>query len=180
LGKDERGGDKLAGRKATVVNLTEQERQMLEQLVRRHTVGQQIALRAWVVLAAAEGKTSSQIRDEYHVTINTVRLWRDRWVKLQRISYDDLSAEERLEDTARTGAPSRITAEQRCKIEALACQKPEEHQRPITNWTAREIAAEIIHQGIVEQISPRHAARLLKRCRSKTALEPLLVDHQAG
>lgn len=170
----------MAGRKATVVNLSEQERQMLEQLVRRHRVGQQIALRARVILAAGEGKTSSQIRDEQHVTMNTVRLWRDRWVKLQTITYDDLSAEERLEDIARSGAPSRITPEQRCKIEALACQKPEEHQRPITNWTAREIAAEIIRQGIVEQISARHAARLLKRCRSKTTPEPLLADHKTG
>ena len=170
----------MAGRKATEVNLTELERQMLEQLVRRHTVGQQIALRTRVVLATAEGKTNSQIRDEYHVTINTVRLWRDRWVKLQTISYEDLNAEERLEDTVCPGAPSRITAEQRCKIEALACQKPEEHGRPITNWTTREIAAEIIRQEIVEKISPRHAARLLKRCRSKTTLEPLLADHQAG
>src|SRR4030042_9702 len=159
----------MAGRKATVVELTEQEQRSLQQLVRRHTGGQQIALRARVILAAAEGKTNSQIREELHITMNTVRLWRDRWVKLQSISFDDLSIEERLEDTARSGAPCRITPEQRCKIEALACQKPEEHQRPITNWTAREIAAEIIQQGIVETISPRHAARLLKRCRSKTA-----------
>jgi hypothetical protein len=62
-------------------------------------------------------------------------------------SYNDLITEEGLVDAARTGAPCRITADQRCKIEALACQKPEEHDRPITNWTTREIAAEIIQQG---------------------------------
>jgi putative transposase len=154
----------MPGPKATVVNLSEEERQSLEQLVRRHTTAQQIALRGRIILEAAKDKANSEIRDELGVTINTVRLWRDRWAASQSISLDDLSVAERLEDAPRPGAPSRISAEQRCQIEALACQKPEEHQRPITHWTAREIADEIIQQGIVEQISPRHAARLLKRC----------------
>jgi putative transposase len=161
------------------VNLSEEERQSLEQLVRRHTTAQQIALRARIILEAAKDRANSEIRDGLGVTINTVRLWRDRWVASQSISLDDLSVAERLEDAPRPGAPSRISAEQRCKIEALACQKPEEHQRPITHWTAREIADEIIQQGIVEQISPRHAARLLKRCQDQTASEPLLADNEA-
>jgi putative transposase len=154
----------MPGPKATQVQLSETEQQALEQLVRRRTTGQQIALRARIVLAAGAGKTNSQIRDEYHVTMLTVRLWRKRWVASQSIPLEELSAEERLEDAPRPGAPCRITADQRCKIEALACQEPEEHGRPITHWTAREIADEIIQQGIIEHISPRHAARLLKRC----------------
>jgi hypothetical protein len=96
--------------------------------------------------------------------LDTVRLWRGRWLDLQSIALKDLSVEERLQDLPRPGAPSRITADERCQIEALACEEPEEAGRPITNWTAREIADEIIQRGIVEHISPRHAARLLKRC----------------
>jgi len=41
--------------KATEVNLSEEERIGLEQLVRRHNVGQQIALRARIILAAGQG-----------------------------------------------------------------------------------------------------------------------------
>ncbi|MEO7839405.1 MAG: helix-turn-helix domain-containing protein [Anaerolineales bacterium] len=149
--------------KAQVVSLSGGERQGLEKLIKRHQVGQQIALRARIVLAAAQGLKNKAIAQTYDVTLDTVRLWRNRWVKLQDISLDDLSLEDRLADAPRPGAPAKITADQRCRIEALACEKPEESNRPITHWTAREIADELKKRKIVETISPRHAARLLKR-----------------
>jgi putative transposase len=149
--------------KAQIVNLSDAERNGLEKLIKRHQVGQQIALRARIVLAAAEGQKNKEIAQAYNVTLDTVRLWRNQWVKLQDISLDDLSLEDRLQDAPRPGAPARITADQRCQIEALACEKPEESDRPITHWTAREIADELKKRKIVDNISPRHAARLLKR-----------------
>jgi putative transposase len=149
--------------KAREVNLTEAERQGLEKLTKRHQIGQQIALRARIVLAAASGKKNKEIVEQYHITADTVRLWRNRWVDLQDIALADLSIEDRLQDAPRPGAPARITADQRCQIEALACEKPENSERPITQWTGREIADEVIKREIVDQISPRHAARLLKR-----------------
>jgi putative transposase len=148
--------------KATEVILSEEERTSLEQLVRRHNVGQQIALRARIILAAGQERTSSAIARDLKVSINTAQRWRNRFAKAQTISYDDLSLEDRLQDGLRPGAPSRITADQRCKIEALACEKPENSERPISQWTAREIAAEVMKRKIVESISARHAARLLK------------------
>jgi len=149
--------------KATEVNLTEEEQAGLEQLVRRHNIGQQMALRARIILAAEEGQTNSAIAVNLKISLNTAQRWRNRWVKAQTISYDDLSIEERLQDGPRPGAPARITADQRCKIEALACEKPENSERPISQWTGREIADEVIKRKIVENISSRHAARLLKR-----------------
>jgi len=151
--------------KAQVVILSEIERQGLEKLIRRHQVGQQMALRARIVLAAAGGETNEGIAQVNKVSSETARLWRNRWIKLQDISLDDLSIEDRLADAPRPGAPAKITADQRCRIEALACEKPEESDRPITHWTAREIADEMMQRKIVESISPRHAARLLKRGR---------------
>ena len=53
--------------------------------------------------------------------------------------------------------------EQVCRIVALACEAPGESGRPISQWSTTELAAEIMRRGIVETISPRHAARLLKR-----------------
>lgn len=149
--------------KAQEVQLSDAERQGLEKLVKRHQVGQQTALRAKLILAAADGLKNKEIVARYAVTADTVRLWRNRWVKLQDISLDDLGLEERLQDAPRPGAPARITADQRCQIEALACEKPENSGRPITQWSAREIADEVIKRKIVTEISPRHAARLLKR-----------------
>jgi putative transposase len=158
------------------IKLTDAERQGLKKLVKRHNVGQQIALRGRIVLAADEGKNNTHIANEQGTTLSTVRLWRQRWVDLQAISLGDLSVEERLQDLPRPGAPARITADQVCQITALACEEPEESERPISHWTGREIADEIIERGIVDRISPRHAARLLKRGRSQTASDPLLVD----
>jgi len=145
------------------LTLSETEQAELEKLVKRHTIGQLIALRARVILAAAEGKNNSRIVRELQVSRQMVRLWRNRWAQLQPIPLAELSAEERLADLPRPGTPLRITAEQRCRIEALACEKPEGSDRPISQWTGREIADEIIKRGIVETISPRHAGRLLKR-----------------
>ena len=148
--------------KAQVVKLSKKERQELEKLVSKHQTGQQMALRARIILAASAGQTNTAIAQKYEVKYDTVKLWRNRWVKLQDISLEDLSVEQRLSDAPRPGAPARITADQRCKIEALACEKPENSERPISQWTAREIADEVMKRKIVENISARHAARLLK------------------
>jgi len=170
----------MPGPKPPAIELTPVEKQKLEKLVKRHHIGQQIALRGRIVLAATGGQNNSQIAREFGITLDTVRLWRGRWRDLQPISLADLSVEERLEDLPRSGAPVQITADQRCQIEALACEKPENSDRPISHWTGRKIADEIMKRGIVEQISARHAGRLLKRGRSQTPSDPLLADHQAG
>jgi len=90
-------------------------------------------------------------------------LWRGRWLALAGIGLDELSVEERLEDLPRPGAPSRLSADQRCQIEQMACEAPEKAGRPISQWTGREIADEMVKRGVVESISARHAARLLKK-----------------
>lgn len=155
----------MRGPKPPVIVLTDTERQALEQLVRRHSTAQQVALRARLILAAAEGANNSQIAREEGVDIETVRLWRGRWLGLQAITLDDLSVEDRLMDAPRSGKPVRITDAQVCQIIALACEAPERSGRPISQWTGREIAEEIKQRGIVAEISERHAARLLKRGR---------------
>jgi transposase len=157
----------VSGPKPPAVQLTDAEGQELEKLVKRHSTEQQIALRARIVLAAAAGKGNAEIGRELQVNVDTARLWRQRWLDLQAIPASELNTEERLQDLPRPGAPARITADQRCQIEALACEKPEAASvRPISQWTSREIADEILKRGIVEQISARHAARLLKRRRA--------------
>jgi len=153
----------MRGPKPLVIELTGIERQALETVVRRHGTPQQIALRARIVLAADEGHSNVQIARELGISADMVRLWRRRWRELQPTSLKDLPVVERLRDLPRPGAPRRITDEQVCQIVALACAAPEQSGRPISQWTGREIAAEIKRRGIVAEISERHAARLLKR-----------------
>jgi putative transposase len=145
------------------VELTPAERVGLERLVRAHGTAQQVALRAQIILLAADGLNNSQVGKQTGVSREAVRLWRDRWVALQAVPVADLSVEARLADAPRPGAPVRIGAEQVCAIIALACEAPAQSDRPISQWTGREIADEVIRRGIVDTISPRHAARLLKR-----------------
>jgi putative transposase len=153
----------MPGPKAPLIELSTEEHTALEQLVRRHSTEQQLALRARIVLASAAGRTNSQIAREEGAHVETVRQWRLRWLSLQAVPLGELSAQERLEDLPRSGAPPTLTAEQVSKIVALACEAPTKSGRPISQWTGREIADEIKKRGIVEQISPRHARRLLKR-----------------
>ena len=150
-------------KRATQVILTEKEREELVQITRRHRSEQQQVLRAHIVLAAAQGHSNAQIAHELAINVDTARLWRDRWVELQGIDQETLSIAERLQDAPRPGAPARITVEQRCQIAALACEAPMKAGRPISQWTGREIADELKKQGVVEQISPRHASYLLKK-----------------
>ena len=153
----------MPGPKPPQIALSEVERGELEKLVSRYTTGQQKAGRGRIILKAGEGQSDSAIVRELKVSMDMVRLWRRRWLLLQPISLDDLSIEERLEDLSRPGTPARITPDQGCQIEQMACQAPEPSGRAISQWSGREIADEIIQQGIVETISPRHAARLIKK-----------------
>jgi putative transposase len=155
--------DVMRGPQPPAVTLTTEEQQALEALVRGHRTAQQLALRARIIQAAADGCNNSQIARQLGVDVDTARLWRTRWLGLATVPLSELSVAERLEDAPRPGGPCRITAEQVCQLTALACEAPAGSDRPISQWSGRELAAEVIQRGIVDTISPRHAARLLKR-----------------
>lgn len=155
----------MRGPKPPTLELSDPERQALQALVRRRTTPQQIAQRARIILAAANGYNNSQIARQLGLETDTVRHWRQRWLGLQAAALEDVSVADRLADALRSGRPAEISAEQVCQILGLACESPSHADRPISQWTGREIADEIVKRGIVRQISPRHAARLLKRGR---------------
>jgi putative transposase len=153
----------MRGPQPPTIDLTAAERHELERLVPRHSTPQQLAVRAQIVLAAADGANTCPIARSLGVSLDMVRRWRERWLVCQAASVEDLPVVDRLTDAPRAGTPCRITAAQVAKIVALACEPPGDAQRPISQWTGREIADEIKQRGIVDQISGRHAARLLKR-----------------
>lgn len=155
-------------KRATALHLSEKEQEELTRLTRRHRSEQQVVLRARIILAAAQGSSNIQIARELGINVDTVRLWRDRWASWQETDQERSDQEagslvQRLQDAPRPGAVPKFTVEQRAHMAALACEAPAKTGRPISQWTGREIADELKNRGIVTQISPRHAARLLKK-----------------
>ncbi len=153
----------MPGPKPAKIELSDEMREALEKLAARYTTGQQKAQRARIILKAAEGKSHAEIAKELRISVDMATLWRQRWLDLQPIILADLNVEERLEDLPRPGAPPHFSADQICQIEQMACEAPERAGQPISQWTGREIADELMKRGIVTSISPRHAARLLKK-----------------
>lgn len=92
------------------------------------------------------------------------RLWRNRWLES---SERELSIIQRLQDQERIGAPGKFSMEQVIELFALACSPPSDYGRPISHWTPRELAEEIMRQGIIKSISVRHVGRLLEEAKLK-------------
>jgi putative transposase len=135
------------------------QRAALEALVRAHSTSQQLALRARMILQAADDVGVRESARELGAWPKTVRYWRGRW----RQAPAAQSVPERLADAPRSGAPATYTPEQICAVIAMTCEKPSESERPISHWSQREIADEAIRRGLVSNISQRSVGRFLKK-----------------
>ena len=144
---------------ADPVNVLPEQREVLEQLVRTHSTPQQLAVRARMILHAADGMRVRASARELGVWPKTVRYWRKRW----RQAAEGQSVPERLSDAPRSGAPATYTPEQICAVIAMTCEKPSESERPISHWSQREIADEAMRRGLVPSISQRSVGRFLKK-----------------
>ena len=141
-----------------VIVLPEQ-REVLKHLIRTHSTPQQLALRARMILHAADGVGVRESARELDVWPKTVRYWRKRW----RQATEKQSVPERLADAPRSGVPAIYTPEQICAIIAMTCEKPSDSERPISHWSQREIADEAVRRGLVPSISQRSVGRFLKK-----------------
>jgi|HubBroStandDraft_3_1064219.scaffolds.fasta_scaffold78172_1 transposase-like protein len=135
------------------------QREALEALVRARSTSQQLALRARIILHAADNVGVRESARELDVWPKTVRYWRQRW----RQALGAQSVPERLCDAPRSGAPATYTPEQICAVIAMTCEKPSESERPISHWSQREIADEAIRRGLVPSVSQRSVGRFLKK-----------------
>src|SRR5205807_853040 len=158
--------------RATPLNVSPLQQDVLQQLERRATSPRRLVRRGKIILAAATGATNTKITQDLHVDHETVRLWRERWrvaeARLQTIEATGKAKllkqaiEVLLTDEQRPGAPATFTFEQFMQIMALACERPEAADRPVSSWTPRELADEAVKRSIVTSISPRTVERFLK------------------
>jgi transposase-like protein len=168
----------MPGPKPPEIVLSDDARTALERLVRARTTSQQCAVRARIVLLAAQGLTTSEVARRLGLDVDTARQWRARWRRDDGLPLSERSVAARLADAPKSGAPARLTPEQVCQIVALACELPATTARPISQWTGRELADEVLRRGITDRLSPRHAARLLKS--GRPAPPPRAVLAHAG
>jgi hypothetical protein len=165
----------MPGPKPPEVVLTSAEQRELERLVSAQKTGQALVRRARVVLLAAMGYSNTAIAEQVPMDVEAVGLWRRRWVALKQIPLEEMNVATRLADAPRPGAVPRLSPEQVCQVLALACEQPSGSGRPISQWSHRELADEIVRRGITDRISPRHASRLLKSGRSAAPSRAVLA-----
>jgi len=147
-------------RRAAAILLSPEERSGLEHLTRSPSTPQALARRARMILMAGDGARVDETAACLGVWRKTVSQWRGRWLSASR---SGVPVWERLSDAPRSGTPARITAEQICRIVALACEPPSRSDRPVTHWSQQELADEAMKRGIVERISQRSVGRFFKR-----------------
>lgn len=162
------------------INLSDRQYQLLKRIVRSKTNSYRLVQRAQLVVFAAEGMNNTEIALQLQLSRKQVRQWRLRWSestqRLEKAESEGVSERElrqqieaALSDEQRSGGPTKFSLEQIVQIVAVACEQPESSTRPISHWTPRELALEVVKRGIVQEISPRSVARFLKRGNSATA-----------
>lgn len=163
-----------------VINLSDRQYQLLEQIARSRTNPYRLVQRAQLVIFAAEGMNNTEIGLQLQLSRKQVRQWRQRWSEsTQRLEIADKEGvgerelrqllEAVLSDEQRPGGPAKFSLEQIVQIVAVACEQPESSIRPTSHWTPRELAQEVVKRGIVQEISPRSVKRFLKRGNATTA-----------
>src|SRR3989442_15808090 len=111
------------------VVLNDGERETLERWARRPRSSQALAFRCRVVLAAAEGRSSTEIAAELGCTGSTVGKWRGRFA---RRGIDG------LHDEPRPGKPRSISDED---VERVIVKTLEQQPANATHWSTRSMAA---------------------------------------
>jgi capsular polysaccharide biosynthesis protein/transposase-like protein len=131
------------------VTVSAAQREVLERVVRARSTPQQLALRARIILHAADDVHVRLSARELGVSPKTVRYWRKRW----RLTTERQPVSERLADAPRLGAPATFTREQICALVAITCEKPSENERLISHWSQGKIADEAMQNRLLTSSS---------------------------
>jgi transposase len=158
--------------KAAKVTITERQQEVLRTIGNAPTASSQLRQRASIILLAFDKHGSPEIAQDVGLSRRQVSLWRRRWADAwhRLISIECLESkaalrraiEQVLSDEPRSGSKGKFTPEQIVQILGIACEPPEKSGRPITHWTAHELADEAVQRGIVESISPAQVGRYLR------------------
>ncbi len=139
-------------KKIYVVDLSDEERQELQWLVRRGSERARRINRAHILLMAHDGKPDSEIAAALHTSESTVGRVRKRFAE------EGLHAA--LHELARPGGARRLSGTQEAHLVALACSDPPQGRG---EWTMQLLADKVVSLGMAEAISDETIRRTLKR-----------------
>ena len=116
-----------------------------------------------MILLAHEKLNNSQIAKQLSIGRHCVGRWRRRWqssfdallnVEMNQ-SYAALkrTVQDVLSDAYRSGRPRKFDDAQVAQVVSIATRSPRDFQRPVNDWTGRELADEAKRQEILESIS---------------------------
>jgi transposase len=152
-------------RAAAAIDLSEEEERELRAVLRAPSASQQQALRARIVLRAAEGATNTQIAAEAGVSLPTVGLWRGNFAE-RRLAG--------LADAPRSGRPRQIDDEEVGRVLAMTLQPPPDGT---THWSVRRLAAATgISPTTVHRIWKEHKLKPHQVRSFKFSKDPLLAE----
>jgi transposase len=150
---------------AAQIVLTDDERAELEGWVRRRTSAAGLALRAKIVLAAAEGGSNTELALRLGVNRGTIRKWRNRFGE---------SRCDGLLDEPRPGRPRVVDDAQ---IEALITKTLETAPPDATHWSTRSMAKHLgMSQSMVSRVWRAFGLAPHKQDSWKLSQDPLFVE----
>jgi transposase len=141
--------------KKHVVELTDEQRSSLLDLLKKGEAKARMLTRARILLLSAEGKTDRWIADVLKVNPQTVRNIRKR--------FAEEGLEAALQERPRPGARPKLDGKQEAFLIALACSEPPEGRE---HWTMQLLADRLVELGIVASISDETVRRVLKKTTS--------------
>ena len=123
------------GRKASVINLTAEEREYLETRTRARTIQAQTVNRARILLLKADGCSVDDIADKVGINRKSVMLCLNK--------FAEGGVENALFDAPGRGRNAEITDEEKAWIINLACQKPVDFGYAAETWTYAKLTSHI-------------------------------------
>lgn len=138
------------------IKLKKKDRTELESIVKRGSNKARVFTRAQVLLQSHAGKTPTEICESLGIkALRTVQNIKER--------YLSGGLDMALYDRSRPGAPTKFEGKHRAELTALACtEAPEGYSR----WSLNLLANKAVELNIVEEISPAHVGRILKKTKS--------------
>ena len=155
----------MAGRAAVFIELTEAERAELSSRLRRRKVGRGDAVRAEIVLLAADGLSNVAIAVRLGVTRVTVATWRKRFA-VRRL--------DGLLDEPRPGAPRTVSD---AKVAEVVTATLESLPAGRTHWSSRAMAkASGLAPSTVQRIWKAFSLQPHRSETFKLSTDPLFVE----